>query len=97
MGFSRQENWAGLPFPSPVDLPDPGIELMSPALAGGFFTTESPGKSTGANRVPHICHVTHLTAQTDSSTYMHTHTHMKQNLAMLQEGVHCSENQEQSF
>ena len=43
MGFSRQENWAGLPFPSPVDLPDPGIEPtspVSPALTGGFFTTE---------------------------------------------------------
>ena len=42
MGFSRQEYWNRLPFPSPGDLPDPGIEptsLMSPALAGGFFTT----------------------------------------------------------
>ena len=32
MGFSRQENWSGLPFPSPGDLPDPGIEPGSPAL-----------------------------------------------------------------
>ena len=32
MGFSRQEYWSGLPFPSPEDLPDPGIELRSPAL-----------------------------------------------------------------
>ena len=42
MGFSRQEYWSGLPCPPPADLPDPGIEptsLMSPALAGGFFTT----------------------------------------------------------
>ena len=38
-GFFRQEYWIGLPFPSPGDLPDPGIESMSPALAGGFFTT----------------------------------------------------------
>ena len=44
MGFPREENWSGLPFPSLGDLPDPGIELMSPALAGGFFTTEPPGK-----------------------------------------------------
>ena len=44
MGFSRQEYWSGLPFPSPEDLPDPGIELTSPALTGGFFTTASPGK-----------------------------------------------------
>ena len=43
MGFSRQEYWSGLPFPSPWDL-DPGIEptyLMSPALAGRFFTTSA--------------------------------------------------------
>jgi len=43
-GFSRQEYWGGLPCPPPEDLPDPGIEhasLMSPALAGGFFTTSA--------------------------------------------------------
>ena len=42
MGFSRQEHWSGLPFPSPGDLLHPGIEpasLTSPSLAGGFFTT----------------------------------------------------------
>ena len=47
MGFSRQEYWSGLPFPSPEDIPDPGMEptsLESPALAGGFFTTEPLGK-----------------------------------------------------
>ena len=44
LGFSRQENWSGLPFPSPGDLPDPGIKPVSPALAGRFFTTEPPGK-----------------------------------------------------
>ena len=44
MGFPWQEYWSELPFPPPVDLPDPGIELVSPALAGGFITTESPGK-----------------------------------------------------
>ena len=41
MEFSKQEYWSGLPCPSPGDFPDPGIEpasLMSPALAGGFFT-----------------------------------------------------------
>ena len=46
MGFPRQEYWSGLPFPSPGDLPDPGVEPMSPALAGGFFTTEPPRKPT---------------------------------------------------
>ena len=37
MGFPRQEYWSGLSFPAPGDLLDPGIELGSPALAGGFF------------------------------------------------------------
>ena len=40
MEFSRQEYWSRLLFPSPGDLPDPGTEPGSPALAGGFFTTE---------------------------------------------------------
>ena len=44
MEFPRQEYWSGLPFPSPGDLLDPGIESVSPALAGGFFTTEPLGK-----------------------------------------------------
>ena len=46
MECSMQEYWNGLPFPSPGDLPDPGIEPMtpaSPALAGRFFTPEFPG------------------------------------------------------
>ena len=49
MEFSRPEYWSGLPFPTPGDLPNPGIELVSlvsPALAGRFFTTEPPGKPT---------------------------------------------------
>ena len=47
MGFSRQEYWSGLPFPTPGDLPNPGIKSVSfasPVLAGRFFTTASPGK-----------------------------------------------------
>ena len=44
MEFPKQEYQNGLPFPYPGDLPNPGIELMSPALAGGFFTAEPPGK-----------------------------------------------------
>ena len=47
MGFSRQEYWSGLPFPSPGDLPKQGIEPTSPALVGGFFTTEPPESPTG--------------------------------------------------
>ena len=48
MEFSRQECWGGLPFPSPGDLPDPGIKptsLASPALAGGFFTSWGTGEA----------------------------------------------------
>ena len=43
MGFSSQEYWSGLPFPHPGNLPNPGTEPMSPALAGTFFTTEHLG------------------------------------------------------
>ena len=46
VGFPRQENWNDLPFPTPGDLPNPGIKLaplVSPALVGPFFTTEPPG------------------------------------------------------
>ena len=44
MGFSRKEYWSGLPFPSPEDLPDPGIKPVSAALAGEFFITEPSQK-----------------------------------------------------
>ena len=50
VGFSRQEYWNGLPCPPLGDLPDPGIEPaspMSPALAGGFFTTTAPWEAPG--------------------------------------------------
>ena len=64
MGFPRQEYWNGLPFPSPGDLPDPGIEPVSPespALAGVFFTTEPPGK-------PSHCHKTWYSGMNGNST-----------------------------
>ena len=44
MWFFREEYWSGLPFPPSGDLPNPGIGPPSPALAGGFFTAEPPGK-----------------------------------------------------
>ena len=44
MGFSRQEFWSGLPFPSPGDLPNPGIEPRSPALQADALLSEPPGK-----------------------------------------------------
>ena len=51
MGFLRQEYMNGLPFCSPVDLPGPGTEPASPALAGRFFTTEPPGEPTSVPRL----------------------------------------------
>ena len=45
MGFPRQEYWSGLPFPSPEDLSNPGIDSKSPALQADYLTTEPPGKS----------------------------------------------------
>ena len=44
MEFSRQEYWSGLPLPSPGGLPDPGIELRSPALQADTVPSEPPGK-----------------------------------------------------
>ena len=54
MGFPRQEYWSALLFPSPGDLPDPGMEPVSPALAGRFFTTEPPGTPPTPNVLPVI-------------------------------------------
>ena len=44
MGFSRQEYWSGLPFPSPRDLPDPGTDFRFPALQADALPSEPPGK-----------------------------------------------------
>ena len=55
MGFSRQEYWSGLPFPSPGDLPDPGIDPGSLALEADALTSEPPGKPQnlyGATKSP---------------------------------------------
>ena len=50
MGFPRQEYWSGLPFPSPGDLPNPGIKLGPPKLTSGFCTTEYLGSPAKKNR-----------------------------------------------
>ena len=50
MGFSRQEYWSGFPFPSPGDLPDPGIKLGSPELQADSLPSEPPGKPYGLRR-----------------------------------------------
>jgi len=51
IGFFRKEYWSGRPFPSPGDLLKPGIEPMSPALAGRFSTAEPPGREGKTRRV----------------------------------------------
>ena len=51
MGFSRQEYWSGLLFPSPGDLPDPRIEPRSPALQADALPSEPPGKPMGLKLV----------------------------------------------
>ena len=70
MGFSREEDWSELPFPPPGYLPNSGndpVSLASPALAGGFFTTEPPGKP---NLV--LSHPTYQNSQQLHTTHMPT-------------------------
>ena len=52
MGFSRQEYWSGLPFPSPGDLPNPGIEPRFPALQADSLPSEPPGSPEESWRSP---------------------------------------------
>ena len=54
MGFSRQEYWSGLPFPSSGDFPDPGIKPRSPALQADALTSEPPGKPNQDQPRQHI-------------------------------------------
>ena len=56
-GLSRQENWSGLPFPPPGDLPDPGIEPGSPAMQADSLPTGSPGKPSPEARLIFSCSV----------------------------------------
>ena len=68
MGFSRQEYWSGLPFPSPGNLPDPGIKPGSPALQADSLPFEPSGK-TYTNTHTHI--------------YTHTHTHISISVSIV--------------
>ena len=54
LGFSRQEYWSGLPFPSPGDLPNPGIEPGSPALQADSLPSEPPGKHSFVDAVSKV-------------------------------------------
>ena len=60
MGFSRQEYWSGLPFPSPGDLPDPGIEPRSPTLQADSLPSEPPGKPIKETHLPNLSYLKSL-------------------------------------
>ena len=62
MGFSRQEYWSGLPFPSPGDLPDPGIKPRSPTVETDALTSEPPGKNIKGK---HVFHELRIAAEND--------------------------------
>ena len=68
MGFSRQECWSGLPFPSPGDLPNPGIEPGSPAVQADALPSEPPGKPMDVeptdNQLYMLSEAAHLMGQT---------------------------------
>ena len=76
MGFSGQEYWNGLPFPSPRDLPDPGVEpafLTSPALAGEFFTTCATwGGLRKSDTYQYIVYTDHCSKSPNFNSYLYT-------------------------
>ena len=78
MGFSRQECWSGLPFPSPGALPDPGIEPRSPALQAGALPSEPPGKPR-----PIVVNNKNL------SLYVHMHAKLLQSCLALCNPMDC--------
>ena len=59
IGFSKQEYWIGLPFPSPGDLPDPGIEPRSPALQADALPSEPPGKPQECSKYHTVAFISH--------------------------------------
>ena len=67
-GFSRREYWSGLPFPPPGDLPDPGIELASPALQADSLLSEPPGKSMSYSQVKMLSYLKRETKYTHTLT-----------------------------
>ena len=75
MGVPRQESWSGLPFPSPGDLPNPGIKLRFSALQADSLWTDPPGKpgfyGISISRISSLYVYTH----TQRHTQRHTHTH----------------------
>ena len=75
MGFSRQEYWSGVPFPSPGDLPNPGIEPRYPALQADTLTSEPPGKP-----------IEHL-GFCKTATVKHSYIFMKSHISVCRLGI----------
>ena len=78
MGFSRQEYWSGLSCPPPGDLPDPGVEpasLMSPALAGGFFTTSTTWEALVSLQAPSNLWFLNVEENSNSSLFLFLNLH----------------------
>ena len=82
MGFSRQEYWSVLPFPSPGDLPDPGIELGSLTLQADCLPTEPPGKHTYPGLLPKLekrildfIHEAHISLQVELGNLINSYQH----------------------
>ena len=76
MGFSGQEYWSRLPFPSPEDLPNSGIKPASPALAGGYLTNEPPGKPIWCqinNHIPLVSFPFNCNLEKAESSLHHIH------------------------
>ena len=78
MEFSRQQYWSGLSFSSPGDLPDPEIKSTCPALAGGFFTTEPPGKPTNVTG-----NGSNQEEKSDGKTHKHTQNLVDQDFHLM--------------
>ena len=77
MGFPRQAYWSGLPCPPPGDLSNPGVEptsLMSPVLAGGFFTTSATGEAPKRDQGKHIIKITLIITELENNTHVKTAT-----------------------
>ena len=73
MGFSRKEYWNGMPFPSPADLPDPGIEPWSPELHADSLLTEPPGKPKTPKKSLELCFVFFPHCYLAHKTQLHYH------------------------
>ena len=74
MGFYRQEYWSGLPFPSPGDLPDPGIEPGSPALQVDALLSAPPGKPNNSNKLQSCRHLVIRLTHRKGTSYVKTKT-----------------------